>query len=548
MEEVYKDMVSQVDLAKLDSQPNPFNFSERVSQTNRFSHRNLAVQTEAPPSTTFAHTVGPAEITEAYSANYELLLDREMEREREEREEERERDLSRERGGRRTPSPGALDPLEVASSSGRRHSERAGLAGLGQAAKVVERMVNQNTYDDICQDFRYWEDGSDEFRPLEGSLLPLWKFHHDRSRLLVVTDLCWSPIYPDLFAAAYAPSGEGGAGPGGVGMLCLYSLKNPSTPERVFRAPCGVTCLAFHPKHGSVFAAGWADGSVVVYEARRPGESAGLTSCTGEGKHLLPVTQVRWVLTEPGEDLCLYSVAQDGRLTQWQVHSSVLIHTDLIQFRPDLPRAPQPQDRVALEGIGTCVAFRPDNEKVMLVGVDTGAVFQCTTSDTAHSLIRYPAHTAPVRQVLWNPYHNHVFVSCSVDWTVKVWLQYNLSPLIVLDLGGAVSGVAWSPFNSSVVVALSDEGRVYVYDLFMRRAKPLCVQSLVQRRRAAATCVSPSPSHPVLLVGGERGNLICLKLSPNLRRVSKDTKSADERTAREIELSKMERLIATNKG
>lgn len=78
------------------------------------------------------------------------------------------------------------------------------------------------------------------------------------------------------------------------------------------------------------------------------------------------------------------------------------------------------------------------------------------------------------------------------------------SPLIVLDLGGAVSGVAWSPFNSSVVVALSDEGRVHVYDLFMRRAKPLCVQSLVQRRRAAATCVSPSPSHPVLLVGGER--------------------------------------------
>lgn len=39
MEEVYKDMVSQEDLAKLDSQPNPFNFSERVSQTNRFSRR-----------------------------------------------------------------------------------------------------------------------------------------------------------------------------------------------------------------------------------------------------------------------------------------------------------------------------------------------------------------------------------------------------------------------------------------------------------------------------------------------------------------------------
>lgn len=72
------------------------------------------------------------------------------------------------------------------------------------------------------------------------------------------------------------------------------------------------------------------------------------------------------------------------------------------------------------------MAFRPDNEKVMLVGVDTGAVFQCTTADTVHALTRYPAHTAPVRQVLWNTYHTHVFVSCSVDWTVKVWLQYTL--------------------------------------------------------------------------------------------------------------------------
>lgn len=39
MEEVYRDMVSPDELAKLDTQPNPFNFSERVSQTNRFSRR-----------------------------------------------------------------------------------------------------------------------------------------------------------------------------------------------------------------------------------------------------------------------------------------------------------------------------------------------------------------------------------------------------------------------------------------------------------------------------------------------------------------------------
>lgn len=39
----------------------------------------------------------------------------------------------------------------MASSKGQRKDGKTGLAGLGQAAKVIERMVNQNTYDDIAQ-------------------------------------------------------------------------------------------------------------------------------------------------------------------------------------------------------------------------------------------------------------------------------------------------------------------------------------------------------------------------------------------------------------
>ena len=43
------------------------------------------------------------------------------------------------------------------------------------AAKILERMVNLNTFEDIAQDFKFWEDASDQFREGEGTLLPLWK-------------------------------------------------------------------------------------------------------------------------------------------------------------------------------------------------------------------------------------------------------------------------------------------------------------------------------------------------------------------------------------
>jgi hypothetical protein len=38
-------------------------------------------------------------------------------------------------------------------------------------AKKLERMINQNTFDDILQDLFYWEDPSDEFKVGNTSVL-----------------------------------------------------------------------------------------------------------------------------------------------------------------------------------------------------------------------------------------------------------------------------------------------------------------------------------------------------------------------------------------
>lgn len=45
-----------------------------------------------------------------------------------------------------------------------------------------------------------------------------------------------------------------------------------------------------------------------------------------------------------------------------------------------------------------------------------------------------------------------------------------------------------------------------------------------------------------------RGYLVAFKLSPNLRKPHKDAKGADENRKREIELCKMERIIALSRG
>ena len=46
------------------------------------------------------------------------------------------------------------------------------------SAKIIERMLNLNTYGDLARDFRFYEDPADEFRDNEGTLLPLWTFKY----------------------------------------------------------------------------------------------------------------------------------------------------------------------------------------------------------------------------------------------------------------------------------------------------------------------------------------------------------------------------------
>ena len=35
---------------------------------------------------------------------------------------------------------------------------------MGKSARIMDRMVNQNMYEEISMDFKYWEDASDAFR------------------------------------------------------------------------------------------------------------------------------------------------------------------------------------------------------------------------------------------------------------------------------------------------------------------------------------------------------------------------------------------------
>lgn len=98
-----------------------------------------------------------------------------------------------------------------------------------QKCQVLERMVNQNIFDEIAHDYRYYEDPSDEFRDDDGTLLPLWKFTYDKCKKMSVTDICLNTYYFDLFAVCFGSFDF--IKQVSEGCVCLFSIKNPSFPE-----------------------------------------------------------------------------------------------------------------------------------------------------------------------------------------------------------------------------------------------------------------------------------------------------------------------------
>ena len=113
-------------------------------------------------------------------------------------------------------------------------------------------------------------------------------------------------------------------------------------------------------------------------------------------------------------------------------------------------------------------------------------------------------------------------------------------PMFTFDLNSMVGDMAWAPYCSTVFAAVTVDGRVHVFDLSINKYEPLSVQSgtavappppppplfsprplimpVIQKKHTKLTHVVFNPSYPILIVGDDRGCIVSLKLSPNLRK------------------------------
>ena len=147
---------------------NQFNFSERASQTLNNALRERGTMTEPPPSVEYSAQCTQWEMFDAYTEDLDRKREQESKKGKKEKKEEK---------------------AEVEKATAAKDESKDNIvhsAAMAHASKILERMANQNTFADVTEDFKFWEDASDTFRD-EGTLLPLWKFTYDKAKKKHVT-------------------------------------------------------------------------------------------------------------------------------------------------------------------------------------------------------------------------------------------------------------------------------------------------------------------------------------------------------------------------
>ncbi|KXS13868.1 hypothetical protein M427DRAFT_45369 [Gonapodya prolifera JEL478] len=523
---------------------NQFSFAERASQTPSNPLRDRFTNTDPPPQRTISHNVSQWTIFDAYMEDLAAK----------ERAKEKGKVSIVPDEKSLLPTTAALQAAPSAPTKTTTHSSdlpplpasMTSTTGVGEAANehfhrnpdlrrnlaVVERMANQNTFDDVAQDFRYWDDAADEGREgRRGTLLPLWKFAHDPHRKKQVTSVSWSPKFSDMLAVGYGSYDFVKQGPGEV---AVFSFKNPSYPEWLWEADSGVMCLDFHPQHPSLLAVGLYDGTVLVYDLQDKSAAPLLRSQGRAGKHSDPVWQVRWQRDDLDDNANFCSISSDGRVTGWTVLKNELAYTDIIRIvnQPEggathAGDVPEEESKFMDAGGGCCLDFSKTDEHLFVVGTEEGKLHLCSKAYSSEYLRTYEdtkiqhwpvcfceGHHMAIYAVRMNPFHSNYFITASGDWTVKLWDISQTSPVMTFDLGGPVGDVAWAPFASTIFAAGTTEGKVFVFDLNVNKYEAICEQQVA--RKAKVTHVVFNGFSPVLLVGDDRGAVTSLKLSPTL--------------------------------
>ncbi|KAF4625864.1 hypothetical protein G7Y89_g12300 [Cudoniella acicularis] len=363
-----------------------------------------------------------------------------------------------------------------------------------RSSKVIERALDQEY--DILADYALsgatgMDDDGDEYGNTRGKgrrrVKEVAQFYDERwSKKRMISDINFSPKFPELLLAAYTKNPSAPHDPDGL--VQVWNMHLHDRPEFVFHAQSDVLTAKFSPFHPNLIVGGAYSGQVLLWDTRAKSAPVQKTPLTGSG-HTHPVYSVDIVGTQNANNII--SCSTDGVVCGWTVDMLAQPQELLVLTTP----APAKTEDIS----PTCMAFPQTDPTYFLVGSEEGTIYPCHRYDRAGAKagvdqrVGYRGHAAPVMSMDFHPARGPVdlgdlVLSSSLDWSVKLWKVrapaatsttgvtgegQSVAPLLDFTREDVVYDAAWSPIKPGVFSLVDGAGNLEVWDITVDTEVPL---------------------------------------------------------------------------
>lgn len=357
---------------------------------------------------------------------------------------------------------------------------------VDQSTKVIERALDEPY--DLLTDYTFAKTSLDEDEDGYGStgrsrrrrrVKEAAQFFDERwSKKRMISDIGFSPKYPELLLASYTKNPSAPHDPAGI--LQIWNDHMPSRPEYVFHASSDILTAKFSPFHPSLLVGGCYSGQVLVWDTRSKSHApVQKTALTGSG-HAHPVYSIDIVGTQNANNII--SCSTDGVVCSWSI--------DMLANPQEYLELLAPPPAKSEDVAPLCMAFPQADPTYFLAGTEEGTIYACHRYERAgakagvDARIRYSGHSAPVTALDFHPVRGAVdlgdlVLSSSMDWSVKIWRVRPpaamggtgsgpasvQTPLLDIPREDLIYDAKWSPVRPGIFACVDGGGSLEIWDV-----------------------------------------------------------------------------------
>ncbi|XP_020808272.1 cytoplasmic dynein 1 intermediate chain isoform X14 [Drosophila serrata] len=402
-----------------------------------------------------------------------------------------------------------------------------------RAGRVIERALSENV--DIYTDYIGGGDNEESSDERSHARLSLNRvFYEERwSKNRCITSMDWSTHFPELVVASYHNNEESPNEPDGVVMVWNTKFKK-TTPEDIFHCQSAVMSTCFAKFNPNLILGGTYSGQIVLWDNRVQKRTPIQRTPLSAAAHTHPVYCLQMVGTQNAHNVI--SISSDGKLCSWSL--------DMLSQPQDTLELQQRQSKaIAI----TSMAFPANEINSLVMGSEDGYVYSASRHGLRSGVNEvYERHLGPITGISTHynqlsPDFGHLFLTSSIDWTIKLWSLKDTKPLYSFeDNSDYVMDVAWSPVHPALFAAVDGSGRLDLWNLNQDTEVPTA--SIVVAGAPALNRVSWTPSGLHVCIGDEAGKLYVYDVAENLAQPSRDEWSRFNSHLNEIKLNQSDEV------